>query len=206
MEQAQGNEDAPVVSNRAFSARWFFSLFLSAVYPTLGASFDGINFNKNATNTGLFQIPPDPCGTAGPNHVVSVVNSTIQWFLKDGTLQHNQSLRNFFNIFAPATATFDPKVIYDVHQGRFVVVTLERVGTVNNQASNRSRIYVAVSDDSDPNGDQRPEVPRRSNSAPGGQLRQERAGSRGEEVERGGNEVERPQDPEEPQWPARPER
>lgn len=49
------------------------------------------------------------------------------------------------------TKVFDPKVIYDQHNGRFIVVLLDRMAT-ENQAANRSRILLAVSDDADPNG------------------------------------------------------
>ena len=121
-------------------------------YPALGASIEGINFNENTTLTGFFQIPPDPIGVPGPNHVLAVTNTSIRWWTKAGTLQTSQSLKNFFTSLAPLTTTFDPKVIYDQNAGRFVVVTLERTDTINGAPSNTSRIFVAVSDDSDPNG------------------------------------------------------
>jgi RTX calcium-binding nonapeptide repeat (4 copies) len=117
---------------------------------TLSQSFNGINFDGGAANTGFYNIPPDPHGAVGPNHVVSVVNTSIQWHLKDGTLQNNQSLQNFFS---STTGTFDPKVIFDQHSNRWVVVTLENQGrNSGNAADDISRIYVAVSDDADPNG------------------------------------------------------
>ncbi|MEA2080958.1 MAG: hypothetical protein U9P00_14105 [Pseudomonadota bacterium] len=47
---------------------------------------------------------------------------------------------------------FDPKVIYDQHAGRFVVVALERQDVTNGDPADTSRILLAVSDDSDPNG------------------------------------------------------
>src|SRR5204863_7219791 len=45
----------------------------------------------------------------------------------------------------------DPKVIYDQHADRFVVVMLDQVDT-GGTSGNSSHILVAVSDDSDPNG------------------------------------------------------
>ena len=126
-----------------------------ATFPSLLTSIEAINFDQNTALTGFFQIPPDPSGAAGPDHVVNVVNSSIQWFAKSGgAAQNTQSLKSFFaNV--PVTGTFDPKVIYDPHAGRFVVVTLERVfatPAAANSPSNQSKIFVAVSDDSDPNG------------------------------------------------------
>ncbi|MFM6308460.1 MAG: hypothetical protein ACKPGB_09365, partial [Dolichospermum sp.] len=93
--------------------------FFNQNAPALITSIEGINFDENANNTGFFQIPPDPSGAAGLNHVVSVVNSSIEWHTKTGIQQNSQSLRNFFSAAVPGTtddpltATFDPKVIYD---------------------------------------------------------------------------------------------
>ena len=126
--------------------------------PGLDTTIEGINFDENAANSGSYSIPPDPIGAAGLAHVLSVVNTSIEWHLKDGTQQFSDQLEDFFapQFFAPVNNTFDPKVIYDQHAGRFVVVTLERTddgdSTATGDAGDSSRILVAVSDDSDPNG------------------------------------------------------
>jgi len=92
----------------------------------------------------------------GPDHLVSIVNASIEWHTKAGVQQNSQGLGlgasgaavgSFFEPLAPANALFDPKVIYDQHAGRFIVVALER-----QDAPATSRILLAVSDDSDPNG------------------------------------------------------
>lgn len=125
--------------------------------PPLGTSIEGINFNEDASTTGYYHIPPDPIGAAGPNHVVSVVNTTIEWFTKAGATQNTQRLGknsggsiagSFFESLTPLTGTFDPKVIYDQFEGRFLVVTLEKTTS----SDTTSRILLAVSDDDDPNG------------------------------------------------------
>jgi hypothetical protein len=124
--------------------------------PALGTTFEAINFNQDATTTGFFHIPPDPAGAVGPTHVVNVVNTSIEWYTKAGVRQNRQRLgRNatthigsFFESQVPLTGTFDPKVIYDQYENRFVVLTMERVDGTPNQ----SRVFLAVSDDSDPNG------------------------------------------------------
>ena len=130
--------------------------------PPAGSLFEGININDDATNTGGFLfIPPDPIGAAGPNHLVSIVNTSIEWHTKAGALQNSQGIGlgpfatavgSFFEPLAPANALFDPKVIYDQHAGRFVVVALERQDVTNGDPADTSRILLAVSDDSDPNG------------------------------------------------------
>lgn len=123
---------------------------------TLITTYEGINFDQNASLTGYYQIPPDPIGAVGPNHMVSVVNSTIEWFTKAGVKQGSKRLGrdaggsivgSFFETLGPVSGTFDPKVIYDQYNGRFVVITLEQQSTPQ-----VSRILVAVSQTSDPNG------------------------------------------------------
>jgi len=118
-------------------------------------TFEGINFDQDATTTGYYNIPPDPIGAAGPNHLVSVVNTAIEWFTKAGVKQYTNRLGknatthvgSFFESLTPLTSTFDPKVIYDQYNGRFVVITLEQTTTL----TQTSRILVAVSQTNDPN-------------------------------------------------------
>ena len=119
--------------------------------PGLDSTINAINFDGDGANSGFYHIPPDPIGAAGPNHVVNVVNTSIEWYSKAGVLQNSQRLGSgvggFFAPLSPFNGLFDPKVIYDQYNGRFVVVALEQ-----DTPSTRSRILVAVSDDSNPNG------------------------------------------------------
>ena len=92
-------------------------------------------------------------GAVGLAHLVSVVNKSIEWHTKAGVQQNSQSLTSFFLALSTSGLPFDPKVIYDQHAGRFVVVALERVEvSAGTDPSNISRILLAVSDDADPNG------------------------------------------------------
>lgn len=126
---------------------------LLAASPPLLDTIEGFNIDQNAFNTGNSIVhPPDPYGAAGPNHVVNIGNMSIQWFGKDGTPQMLTSLKNFFAPLRPQTALFDPKVIYDQYEGRFVALALEMMDTANGDPVDLSRIMLAVSDDSDPNG------------------------------------------------------
>ena len=125
--------------------------------PPLATMFDGANFDTNVSLSGGWAfIPPDPSVAAGPDHVVSVVNVTIEWYTKNGTRQSSQLLRTFFSSLSPANYLFDPKVLYDQYENRFVVVALEkqddRDGNDTGDSDDTSRILLAVSDDNDPNG------------------------------------------------------
>jgi hypothetical protein len=121
---------------------------------TPGIGFPAYNFDDNITETGGFIfIPPDPCGAAGQDRVLAVVNVGIECRDKTGLLIFRDALRDFFSPLGAATLgtfTFDPKVVYDHYEDRFVVVTLERWLTALGDPSNESRILVAVSKTSTP--------------------------------------------------------
>ncbi len=113
-----------------------------AAYQTMGTSFTTIDFDTNAARGGFYNIPPDPCSATGQDHVVLVVNTSIEWYTKSGSQLASMSLKSFFGAL---TNTFDPKVIYDQYEDRFVVVTLEKT-----YSPDTSFMYVAVSQTGDP--------------------------------------------------------
>ncbi|MDZ4803744.1 MAG: FlgD immunoglobulin-like domain containing protein [Candidatus Eisenbacteria bacterium] len=145
------------------NAEWGFNVgVLGAEDTDLPAvqqnTIESVKFEEMpALNGGFLFIPPDPHAAVGPNHIVTIVNCSIQWYLKTGGAPQNQqplgkqvaTITNaFFNSLTPVNALFDPKIIYDQYSGRFFVVALEQVGG----ATMTSRLLFAVSDDSDPNG------------------------------------------------------
>jgi hypothetical protein len=88
-------------------------------------------------------VPPDPHGAVGVSRLVGVVNSNIEVRRKDGTFVFRIGFQNFFSRFTEAFDIdffFDPKVTYDEHEGRFVLVVLQR--SIPLQIS---RIWLAVS-------------------------------------------------------------
>lgn len=113
-----------------------------------GVGFLAYNYDDNITETGFMETPPDPCGAAGPDRVLAVVNVGIECRDKAGTSIFRDSLHDFFaplGIQTLGTLAFDPKVVYDHYADRFVVVALERWSTSLGDPSNESRILVAVS-------------------------------------------------------------
>ncbi len=103
------------------------------------------------TGGGLF-TPPDPIGAAGTDRLIAVVNVMIEARDKTGSLLWRDGLEDFFSSLSPPTwSLFDPKVVYDHYQNRFLVVVLEAVDAETNpNAGNTSRILLAVSKDATP--------------------------------------------------------
>jgi len=120
----------------------------SPLAPALDSSFAGLG-NPPRSEGDL--IPPDTMGAAGPNHLVSLLNSDFGVFDKSGTRLQKISLQSFWGSLGtaagqPAHFPFDTKILYDQHSGRFVAVTLGGTSAPN------SWILVAVSSTPDPTG------------------------------------------------------
>ncbi|MEM1328568.1 MAG: T9SS type A sorting domain-containing protein [Bacteroidota bacterium] len=123
------------------------SLFSKEETPTPGTFINGLDFDQDATNNGSYTIPPDPHGAVGTTHVCYVINRSIDCYTKSGTqaVGYSQSLANFFSPLSPENSSFDPKIIWDQYENRFVAVTLIRSGNI-------SRVLLAVSATADPSG------------------------------------------------------
>lgn len=127
---------------------------LASPHGVGGPSFEAFGYDDNFTENGFRTIPPDPIGAAGTNRLVAVANSMIEARDKTGGLIFRDALKDFYSPLAGCAILsfpFDPKVVYDPDQGRFVVVALERANAGTNPApGNLSRILVAVSKTSTP--------------------------------------------------------
>jgi hypothetical protein len=115
-------------------------------------TFEGFDFDDNGSeNSGFRFIPPDPIGAAGLSRVIAVTNTMIEGLNKGGSVMFRSGLADFFAPLSPTTFTFDPKVVYDEHEDRYVVVTLERVASGNAvDPGNISRVLLAVSKNGNP--------------------------------------------------------
>ena len=115
--------------------------------PALDSSFPGLGNPPPGEDV----IPPDTMGAAGPNHLVSLLNSEFGVFDKNGNRLDNVSLQSFWASLGtdpgePAHFPFDTKVLWDPHSGRFAAVTLG--GT----SAGSSWIMIAVSASDNPLG------------------------------------------------------
>ncbi|MCH8977949.1 MAG: hypothetical protein IH945_01740 [Armatimonadetes bacterium] len=132
------------------------SLGLSLTGPALPGGTTSMTSRTGPTTGPLFPgsgwtvwDPADPDLAVGPNHIVQVVNTSILFFSKTGTLQATIASSSMFSGVAQVSTQFDPRVLYDRIAGRFVIVFLEVQLPPLTRISN---FLFAVSDDSDPNG------------------------------------------------------
>lgn len=128
------------------------AVMLPTLSATIGTAFEGFGFDDNPSVNSAIFIPPDPMAAAGTDRLVAVVNTMIEMRDKAGTsLVPFKSLKDFFSPLGgfPTTLetfTFDPKVIYDQFEDRFLVVDLERTDATDSVgALDESRILLAVS-------------------------------------------------------------
>src|SRR5919199_1734125 len=108
-----------------------------------GPSFDSVG----KLNNGYYYIPPDSSEATGLTKLVMAVNGQIEIANKDGTSPANVSLDGFFsslNGSINVNGVFDPKVIYDQVNDRFIVVALEQHAATSTSPAS-SHILVAVS-------------------------------------------------------------
>ena len=101
---------------------------------------------QNVVN-GYLNIPPDTMGVAGKNHLMTVLNSEVRIQQKDGTVISTVSLSNFWAAVVGSAGggnagAFDPKIIYDYANDKYIFVTLD-----DRDANNGILIAVSQSDD-----------------------------------------------------------
>lgn len=116
----------------------------AATAPGSAAVFDGPS--ESDTNV----IPPDPVLAAGPNNIVVLINSLLAVYDKSGNLQGGgfQPLSTFFGGLGITGQIFDPRIIYDQTDNRFILTAAE----VDLTNFTNGHVFVAVSQTSNPTG------------------------------------------------------
>lgn len=108
-----------------------------AELPTVGNGFEA-NVSSSTPNDNDIAM--------ADTHVVSVINSNIRFLTTEGVLHDIMSLSNMAGPLGLQSSKFDPKVIYDPHGDRYVMVFL------NGSSHQTSAIVLAFSATSDPLG------------------------------------------------------
>ncbi|RLD10890.1 MAG: hypothetical protein DRI44_04855, partial [Chlamydiae bacterium] len=98
---------------------------------------------------GYMHIPPDTMGVAGKDHLMTVLNSYVRIQDKSGTIISTVVLNDFWASVNGGgggnAGTFDPKIIYDQEEDRFIFVALD-------DRDANSGILLGVTETSDPTG------------------------------------------------------
>ncbi|NOX46647.1 MAG: T9SS type A sorting domain-containing protein [Chlorobi bacterium] len=107
--------------------------------PLPDADFLGLEDSGNS-------IPPDVNGAAGPDHLMVTLNTGFRILDKEGNIIADVSTGAFWFGMPGAGEVFDPKIMYDPYENRWMLVEPSSSNIAN------SRLYVAVSENSDPTG------------------------------------------------------
>ena len=105
--------------------------------PGLDASF--ISLGQSSTTV------PDTNGAVGPSHLMVTFNDRVGFQDREGTMLDSMTLNSFWSALG-VTDAFDPKVVYDPHVDRFIMVTCAQ------RRSSSSSMLLGVSLTDDPTG------------------------------------------------------
>ena len=131
---------APLFSNEIIDK----STFKSKIAGVDSAAAIIIDFEGNRQTSS---IPPDPIMATGPNHIIACVNTMFMIFDKQGNELFRSNAEEWFNNVVSSNSAFDPTIIYDHFEGRWVMLwDSQPDGTTT------AWYLVSVSDDSDPTG------------------------------------------------------
>jgi hypothetical protein len=113
----------------------------SSIDPAV--SFTGLNDDNT-------RIPPDTMGAVGPNHVVTMLNTQVRISDRAGTnIYSTVSLSNFWGSVGGLNFAFDPRVVYDPYNQRWVAAAC--ADPPPNYA-NTSSLLIGVSQGNNPTG------------------------------------------------------
>lgn len=113
------------------------------------ASSSGFTAFDGPSESDTSFIPPDSQIAAGPNYVVVVINSLIAIYDKTGVQQGSfQQLSSFFSSLGVTGAIYDPRIIYDQTDNRFILTAAD----VDQTGFTEGHVLLAVSQTSDPTG------------------------------------------------------
>ncbi|MFQ6008983.1 MAG: hypothetical protein ACE5K8_08550, partial [Candidatus Zixiibacteriota bacterium] len=111
---------------------------ITTTAPPIVTSFLALGDNNT-------RIPPDTHGAAGPNHVMTMLNSQVRVQTRDGVHVSIVSLTTFWSSVG-GSDVFDPRLIYDAGSGRWLA-TCEA-----DSRSDSSSVLFAISSTADPTG------------------------------------------------------
>ncbi len=110
------------------------------ISPAPDTTFQALNDNGTS-------IPPDVNGAAGLNYLMVTLNTQVRIQDRQGNNLMTTTLSNFWGSMPNSGASFDPKILYDPYQNRWIMVT------ASGSNADDSRLYLGVSLTDNPLGD-----------------------------------------------------
>ncbi len=121
----------------------------SAAPISTGVQSPPVTTSFKSDDLFLGSIPPDTMGAVGDNHAVTMTNEKVIIHTRDGRTISTVTLDDFWAtvlLGGAPPSTFDPKVLYDRFNDRFIIVTTA------NALDETSATLFAVSQTADPTG------------------------------------------------------
>jgi Cep192 domain 4/Beta-propeller repeat len=120
---------------------------LKAAVSSLPLAAPSSNLFEGPSESDTPYIPPDPQIAVGPNHIVVAINSLLAIYDKTGSrIGPYQPLSTFFSSLGITGDIFDPRLIYDQADQRFIL----SAGEIDFTNLTNGHIMLAVSSTSDP--------------------------------------------------------
>jgi PKD repeat protein len=105
----------------------------------INSSFEG-NIRNNS-------VPMDNTIAVSRNgHIVSAINVNVMFTDPSGETRYSATLSDFFSLLNLGTSMYDPRVIYDVEENRFIFMCL------HGSSPSTTQLCIAYSQTEDPNG------------------------------------------------------
>lgn len=95
-------------------------------------------------------FPPDTNGAAGPQHVVTILNTQMRIQTRSGATLQTVSTQTFFNAVRQGGRAFDPHIVYDPRANRWLACAVSDQKSTSNPQRTGSALLFAVSRTSNP--------------------------------------------------------
>ncbi|MBK9734556.1 MAG: PKD domain-containing protein [Saprospiraceae bacterium] len=128
-----------------FSANKGSNNLVQKITKQISSPYLNLNFRGNTRDES---IPMDNSFAISRNgFIVSGINSNVAFTGPDGVITYQKGFPDFFTLLGLGTRMYDPRVIYDVEQNRFIFMCL------HGSESSNTFLCIAFSKTEDPNGE-----------------------------------------------------
>jgi len=125
---------------------YHYSTDLNTEKKESGSNQQTVLLNSWDANDMTNSWPPDPDLAAGPNHIITTVNSEFTIWDKEGNLIQTIDADAWCTEVLSSPGAFDPQIIYDFYENRWFMLWDTKSSSTN------SSYVISYSDDSDPIG------------------------------------------------------